>query len=108
MAGKKGMHKATYMREDALERIRQRIVNSQIADRIVKHALGEIEMSQSQVRAAEVLLRKVMPDLASQEIADKRSHWTDLLQRLAKQEVSKPAPQPEADDQASSSPGLTH
>lgn len=83
MAGKPGMHKRSYMRADAVERIRDRIKNSQIAERLVKHALGEVEMSPSQVQAATTLLRKVMPDLASQEITDKREGWLDVMKRLA-------------------------
>jgi hypothetical protein len=83
MAGKPGMHKRSYMREDALERIRDRIKNSQLADRLIKHALGEVEMTQSQVQAATTLLRKIMPDLASQEITDKREGWLDVMKRLA-------------------------
>ena len=113
MAGKKGMHKSSYLREEAVERIRSRILNSQIADRIVKHALGQIEMTQSQVRAAEVCLRKVMPDLASQEIDDKRGNWAELIQKLANQHVrtgthrdigipgeltqAEPSPEPESE-----------
>jgi hypothetical protein len=66
-----------------LERIRDRIKNSQLADRLIKHALGEVEMTQSQVQAATTLLRKIMPDLASQEITDKREGWLDVMKRLA-------------------------
>jgi hypothetical protein len=114
MAGKKGMHKSSYLREEAVERIRSRILNSQIADRIVKHALGQIEMTQSQVRAAEVCLRKVMPDLASQEIDDKRGNWAELIQKLANQHVStkpaeqtQPEPSPESESE-SHQPPVTH
>lgn len=82
MAGKKGMHKNTYARPEALERIRERIKNSQIADRLIKHALGEIEMTPSQVTAAQVLLRKIMPDLAATELTDKREGWIDALKRI--------------------------
>lgn len=36
-----------------------------LADRLEKHAAGEIEMTNSQVRAAEILLRKCVPDLSA-------------------------------------------
>jgi hypothetical protein len=36
-----------------------------LADRLEKHAMGEIELTTTQVRAAEILLKKVVPDLAS-------------------------------------------
>ena len=95
MAGKKGMHKETYMRPESVERIRERIRNSQIADRVIRHALGDLEMSPSQVRAAEILLRKVMPDLASQELTDNRSSWADLIKSIANQRDKQTRPEPE-------------
>lgn len=94
------MHKRSYMREDALERIRDRIKNSQLADRLIKHALGEVEMTPSQVQAATTLLRKIMPDLASQEIMDRREGWLDVMKRLA--EISQP------DESAPQQSDLTH
>jgi len=46
---------------------RDKIKVSQLANRLTKHALGEVELSQTQVRAIEILLRKVLPDLAAIE-----------------------------------------
>lgn len=40
-----------------------------ILDRLSKHVDGEIEMSNSQIKAAEILLKKVVPDVARTEIA---------------------------------------
>ena len=40
---------------------------AQIRNRLQDHVLGKIELSATQVRAAEVLLRKVIPDLSSTE-----------------------------------------
>jgi hypothetical protein len=39
-----------------------------IINRLVDHALGECEMTSTQVRAADILLKKVMPDLSSTEV----------------------------------------
>ena len=36
-----------------------------LANRLVDHALGKNKMSATQVRAAEVMLRKTLPDLAA-------------------------------------------
>ena len=47
------------------ERTRAKIQTSQIINRLTKHVKGEIEMSSSQVRAAEILLKKSLPDLAT-------------------------------------------
>lgn len=56
------------------ERVRQRIKATQLMHRLEKHALGEIEMTLSQIRAAEILLRKVVPDLRQVEIRGSIEH----------------------------------
>lgn len=50
------------------EAVRSRIQGAVIADRLVKHILGDVEMQSSQVAAALGLLRKVCPDLSSTEL----------------------------------------
>jgi hypothetical protein len=50
------------------ERTRAKIQTSQLINRLFSHANGEVEMSSTQVRAAEVLLKKTLPDLQSVEI----------------------------------------
>lgn len=42
-----------------------RIQTSQLLNRLQKHVLGKVELSPTQVRAAEVLLKKTVPDLKS-------------------------------------------
>jgi len=51
--------------EDWKDKIRAGV----ILDRLVKHVNGEIDMSNSQVRAADILLKKIVPDVARTEIA---------------------------------------
>lgn len=46
---------------------RDKIQASILGMRLYQHALGEIEMSQSQIKAAQVLLAKLIPDLARTE-----------------------------------------
>lgn len=46
---------------------RQKIQTTQLVKRLTGHALGEIDMLPSQVRACEVLLKKTLPDLATHE-----------------------------------------
>jgi hypothetical protein len=46
---------------------RTKIANSQILKCLIEHAIGEREMSATQVSAGLGLLRKVMPDLAASE-----------------------------------------
>lgn len=49
------------------EEWRTRIQASMLVNRLSDHAEGKIEMSATQIKAAEILLRKVAPDLASVE-----------------------------------------
>lgn len=45
------------------ERTRAKIQTSQLVNRLFSHANGDVEMTATQVRAAEVLLKKTLPDL---------------------------------------------
>lgn len=45
--------------------VREKIRASQIINRLENHALGECDMTPTQVKAAEVLLRKTLPDLSA-------------------------------------------
>lgn len=46
---------------------REKIRTSQLINRLEKHAFGEVELTQTQVRAIEILIKKTLPDLASIE-----------------------------------------
>lgn len=46
------------------EDTRKKIQAAQLINRLTAHAMGEVEMQPSQVRAIEVLLRKILPDLS--------------------------------------------
>jgi len=50
------------------ERTRAKIQTSQLINRLLSHANGEVEMTSTQVRAAEILLKKTLPDLSSVEV----------------------------------------
>jgi hypothetical protein len=47
------------------ERTRAKIQTSQLINRLKDHVFGKCELTATQVRAAEVLLRKSIPDLAA-------------------------------------------
>lgn len=49
------------------EKWRERIKTSMLINRLEDHALGKIELTQTQVRSIEVLLKKLIPDLKSVE-----------------------------------------
>lgn len=44
---------------------RQKIQTTQLINRLQNHGLGKLEMSSTQVRAVEILLKKAVPDLAT-------------------------------------------
>ena len=83
MAGVKGMHARASTSPATAQAIRSRIQAGVITDRLVKHVLGETEMSKSQVSAGLGLLKKVVPDLQTvQGPGDDGAH--EVLIRWAK------------------------
>lgn len=48
---------------------REKIRTSMLVNRLQNHAAGRIEMTQTQIRAAEILLRKRLPDLSATELS---------------------------------------
>lgn len=63
------------------EKWREKIRISMILNRLRNHVAGRIEMTPTQVRAAEILLKKAMPDLASTEHTGEIAH-THFVSRL--------------------------
>jgi hypothetical protein len=50
------------------EEVREKIRTSQLINRLQDHAFGDVELSPTQIKAIEVLLRKNLPDLGAVEI----------------------------------------
>jgi hypothetical protein len=53
---------------------RERIRSGVILDRLQQHAIGQLEMTPTQIRAAEILLRKVIPDLQAVQHSGEVTH----------------------------------
>jgi hypothetical protein len=51
------------MRKTHQDDVRAKIQTSQLINRLTDHALGTIELSPTQVRAIEILIKKTLPDL---------------------------------------------
>lgn len=49
------------------ENTRARIQTTKLAERLMDHVLGKCELSATQVRAAQILLNKTLPDLQAHE-----------------------------------------
>ena len=56
------------MRLTRAAEVRGQIQVANLIDRLERHAAGAIDLSPTQVRAAEILLKKVLPDLQVQEL----------------------------------------
>lgn len=56
------------------EKVRQRIQTTMLVKRLTDHVVGKVEMSATQLRAAEILLRKRLPDLSAVEHSGSVEH----------------------------------
>jgi len=75
---------AARLRARHQDEIRKKIQASQLVNRLTNHALGKEEMSATQVRAAEILLKKSMPDLSQVEGAgEDGSHILKVVHETA-------------------------
>jgi hypothetical protein len=55
---------------------RDKIKITQLINRLTQHAMGEVEMTATQVTAALGLIRKALPDLAAMEVKAQIEHHT--------------------------------
>ena len=60
---------AERLRKTHQDDVRAKIQTSQLINRLTDHALGNIELSQSQVRAIEILIKKTLPDLSAVQLS---------------------------------------
>ncbi len=54
---------ARIRRVELSEEWRRKIQTSMLINRLTDHALGKVELTSSQVKAIEILIRKTLPDL---------------------------------------------
>lgn len=60
---KRGGIMAERMRKTHQDDVRAKIQTSQLINRLTDHALGNVELTATQVRAIEILIKKTLPDL---------------------------------------------
>lgn len=65
MAGKKGMRDKLVTSPAGIAAFRAKIKAAELRNALENHALKGIEMSATQIKAAEILLRKCAPDLSA-------------------------------------------
>lgn len=69
------------------DKTKRLIQASQLINRLNSHALGEVEMTQSQVNAAKIVIGKVIPDLKSIELsgdADNPIAYSEVVRTIVK------------------------
>jgi len=60
---------AARIRKHHQEEVRARIQTSQLVNRLTDHALGDTELSATQIKAIEILRRKSIPDVSAVELS---------------------------------------
>lgn len=71
------------------EETRARIQASQLINRLQRHVDGEVEMTQTQIRAAEILLNKSLPNLTASDVnLNNNVSLVDVLTALSDPAVS--------------------
>jgi hypothetical protein len=68
------------------QRTREKIQTTQLINRLISHVNGSVELTNSQVRAAEILLRKTLPDLQSVQLSgtDPDGNPSEIVIRVIK------------------------
>jgi hypothetical protein len=86
VAGKKGMHDRILSPQSA-EHIRSKIKTTQLINLLTEVSLtGQFQgknVDLSRLRAAEILLRKALPDLSATEMSGSVTTYQDTLRRVA-------------------------
>jgi len=71
---------------------RAKIQATQVINRLHAHMMGEVEMSASQVKAAEILLKKTLPDLQATTLSTDSGTLSDILKDLSGETTGLPEP----------------
>lgn len=75
------------------DEIRAKIQASQLINRLTNHALGEIDLTPTQVRAIEILLKKSVPDLSAISLegaGDNGEHLHKIVREFQSVSASHP------------------
>jgi hypothetical protein len=73
---------AARIRKHHQDEVRARIQTSQLVNRLTDHALGHTELSSTQIRAIEILLKKSIPDLSAIEISGDDENPLNTVTRI--------------------------
>lgn len=69
------------------EKTKRLISASQLLNRLISHANGEIELSQSQVNAARIVIGKSIPDLKAVELTGEGGGAIEMYSKIVREIV---------------------
>lgn len=72
------------------DEVRAKIQTSQLLNRLTDHAFGKVELTQTQIKAIEILLRKSIPDLAAIQLSGDADNPVELRFKWADSNTSTP------------------
>lgn len=73
---------AERLRKTHQDDVRAKIQTSQLVNRLTDHALGKIELTPTQVRAIEVLIKKTLPDLSAIQMGGDEDNPLTVVTRI--------------------------
>ena len=76
------MQMAERMRKTHQDDVRAKIQTSQLINRLTDHALGNVELSPTQVRAIEILIKTTLPDLSTVELTGDAENPVEIITRI--------------------------
>jgi hypothetical protein len=72
------------------EETRAKIQTSQLLNRLHAHVFDDVDVSQTQMKAIEILLRKTLPDLSAVTVGGDEESPLNLVHRIERVIVSPP------------------
>lgn len=73
---------AARLRKTHQDDVRAKIQTSQLINRLESHALGTLDLSATQIKAIEVLIKKTLPDLQSIELTGDPDNPVETVTRI--------------------------
>lgn len=82
---------ATKRNSMLIEEAREKIKTTQLINRLQNHALGDLEMSQTQIKATEILLKKRVPDLTSMALGQDPELEAIKVEAIVRPQITREA-----------------
>jgi hypothetical protein len=73
---------AERLRKTHQDDVRAKIQTSQLVNRLTDHALGTVELSPTQVRAIEILIKKTLPDMSAVQVSGDEDNPLEVVTRI--------------------------